>query len=58
MGVGCSLFDIKDVDGLLMGRSVLALLVETDEPRERLRRIQRGIHVTIGGWSLGCCLPP
>ena len=54
--MGCSSFDIKDVDGVLMGRSTLALLVETDEPRERWRRIGRGIHVTTGGRSPGCCL--
>jgi hypothetical protein len=37
-GVGRSLFDIKDVDSHTWGRGALALAVETDEPRERLRK--------------------
>jgi hypothetical protein len=40
-----------------MGRSALALAVETDELRERLRKTQSRIHMMTGGRSPGCYFP-
>lgn len=51
LGVGCSLFDIKDVDRYTWKRSALALAVETDAPRERFAKDPE--PNTYGDWWEG-----